>query len=145
MKGDEFLVFAEKLVARLLVSPHLDPAAARSAISRGYYGAYHISFAFLGELGFATGDRHPSVWRHLQAANATNAKLAGDKLCSLYESRRRADYKIDDHRWSELAFAKQCVEEAREIQQLIANCATSSKQVQQEIAASLARQGGRLL
>lgn len=44
IKGEQFLEVAGKLAAR----PTASEAEQRSAISRAYYGAFHLARAFLG-------------------------------------------------------------------------------------------------
>ena len=48
MDGTEFIALAGKLVA----VPAADEATYRTAISRAYYGAFHVARSFLVELGF---------------------------------------------------------------------------------------------
>jgi hypothetical protein len=55
MTGDDFLALAGKLLAN---SPNPSEAVCRTAISRAYYGAFHLGRAFLKELGVKFGRDH---------------------------------------------------------------------------------------
>ncbi len=54
MKPVEFIRFAEKLA----IQPAVVPAVLRSAASRAYYGAFHLTHEFLVSLGFQPGAKH---------------------------------------------------------------------------------------
>jgi uncharacterized protein (UPF0332 family) len=47
MTGLDFIALAGKLAA----SPNADGATVRTAVSRAYYGAFHLTKAFLRDLG----------------------------------------------------------------------------------------------
>jgi hypothetical protein len=100
---------------------------------------------FLSNSGFRVGARHDAVWKHLEVSGDATAALAGQKLNSLYQERRWADYDLRDVRWGELTHAKRCVEEANEIQVLLASCATSQDSIRSGIERFLARHGGRMV
>lgn len=56
------------LAGRLAASAAADEAAGRSAVSRAYYGAFHLAVAFLGDLGIvfpANTYAHAVVQRYL--------------------------------------------------------------------------------
>lgn len=48
MNPDDFVSLAGKLAA----NANADEATYRTAVSRAYYGAFHLAAAFLAELGF---------------------------------------------------------------------------------------------
>lgn len=48
MTGDDFIQFAGKIA----VLPSSDAAALRTAVSRAYYGAFHLAKELLRDLGF---------------------------------------------------------------------------------------------
>ena len=73
--GDDFIALA----GRLASSSNADPVALRTAISRAYYGAYHLAYQFLTGLAVAPGEEH-NLHRFL--CNAAN---------------RDADQAIDPH------------------------------------------------
>jgi uncharacterized protein (UPF0332 family) len=138
--GDAFLALA----GRALAARSPDEATCRSAISRAYYGVFHLASEFLSELGFRVGARHDAVWKHLEVSGDATAALAGQKLNSLYQERRRADYDLRIIRWGELLHAKRCVEEANEIQFLLLACAAAEESIRAGIEAFLARHGGKM-
>lgn len=72
-------------------------AAWRSAVSRGYYAAFHVTREWFEQLGFSVprGERaHAYLWRRL--SNAGNARLekAGRQLNSPRGQRNKADYDL---------------------------------------------------
>jgi uncharacterized protein (UPF0332 family) len=138
--GDAFLALA----GRTLAARSPDEATCRSAISRAYYGVFHLASEFLNELSFRVGARHDAVWKHLEVSGNATAALVGQKLNSLYQERRRADYDLRVVRWGELTHAKRCVEEANEIQILLLECATSKDAICAGINQFLSRHGGRM-
>jgi uncharacterized protein (UPF0332 family) len=88
--GELFLEYAKKLAARGTTIE----AEQRSAISRAYYGAYHVARALLQELGIDRAD-HQVIKNCLCNSGNAQAKFAGDRLSDLGAARRRADYEID--------------------------------------------------
>ena len=88
--GELFLEYAKKLAARGTSTE----AEQRSAISRAYYGAYHVARAFLKDLGIDRTD-HQDVKNCLCYSGNAEAKFAGECLGDLGTARRRADYEID--------------------------------------------------
>lgn len=88
--GELFLEYAKKLAAR---GPATE-AEQRTAISRAYYGAYHVARAFLKQLGVDRAD-HQVVKNCLCCCGNSQAEFAGDRLSDLGTARRRADYEID--------------------------------------------------
>ena len=82
----DFVDLAEKLAAK----PN-DEAAARTAISRAYYAAFHTGRDYLVRAGISL-DRSCSAHRQVQDALRTkNAEIAQD-LELLHFWRKRADY-----------------------------------------------------
>jgi uncharacterized protein (UPF0332 family) len=70
----------------------------RSAISRAYYGAFHVARKTLRDLGFTVpqGDRsHAYLWMRLSNCGDVNVRRAGSDLNRLRGERNRADYDID--------------------------------------------------
>ena len=91
MKGADFLSYAGKIVAL-----HREEAAARSAISRAYYGAFHTTIELLLELQIAIDFNHGHVWQDLQNSNDATAQEIGRRLQELHANRVTADYRIRD-------------------------------------------------
>lgn len=81
-------------LAQFLVRQN-DEASWRSAISRGYYAAFHVARDFLRDLGFVVPraeTAHAFLW--LRLSNAENAGVvgAGRTLNDLRSARNHADY-----------------------------------------------------
>jgi hypothetical protein len=89
MKPDAFLVQAGRLAAQA----RTDPANARTAASRAYYGAYHLVRLFLMEMNFPVGKDH-DLHKPLLATRHAIGIDAARYLSRLYDFRRRADYEL---------------------------------------------------
>jgi uncharacterized protein (UPF0332 family) len=111
MDGNDFIALAGKLVA-----PHAaDEAACRTAISRAYYGAFHIARSFLVEVGFApvaNANVHGFVQHFLHGSGHADARRAASLLSHLQAARNRADYRLDDSRFGSRDEAMLLVERA---------------------------------
>ena len=119
MNGDAFISLAGKLATAA------DPAALRSAVSRAYYGAFHMAEAFLAEIDRPVprnANAHVLVARTLQRSGQPDAIRAGSLLGDLHSDRIKADYRLDDLRVETTAFARLSVETAHEIQVALAQC-----------------------
>jgi uncharacterized protein (UPF0332 family) len=114
MKGDEFIRFAGLIVARFST----DEAGLRTAISRAYYGAYHLAIALLNRVCSARLD-HGSVRRLLLESGIQAAVHAGRQLGDLQSDRIKADYRLDASMTH--SFARMSVERSLEIQKLLAS------------------------
>lgn len=131
MTGDALLALAGKLVATY---PG-DEAACRAAISRCYYGAFHLANALLQELGFTdVGHDHGRVAQHLAESNHSEATEAGQMLSARYSFRRRADYDLSNARYGQANLARQCVERAHRVKALLDRC--NSAEVKQQLVES---------
>jgi hypothetical protein len=124
MTGDDFIKLAGELYAR---SASPGEAACRTIVGRAYYGAYHLTLAFLADLGLPLTSDHKMPVRWLIGSGNQVAKKVGRLLEDLYESRRRADYKLDDLRvtreFQELRFVKTHIEMAADVKSLLATAA----------------------
>jgi uncharacterized protein (UPF0332 family) len=72
-------------------------AAWRSAISRGYYAAFHVARGLLEGLGFTVprGDRaHGHLWLRLSNCGDPQVERAGAELNVLRGNRNQADYDL---------------------------------------------------
>jgi len=112
MNGVEFIRFAGLLVARF----PSDEAALRTAVSRAYYGAYHLAIELLSHVCSERLD-HGSVRRLLMESDAAAARQAGRQLGDLQSDRIKADYRLDVS--VTVAFARFNVERSAEIQRLL--------------------------
>lgn len=115
MKPVEFITLAGTL------SVQADKARIRTAISRAYYGAFHLVTEFLVGLGFSTGKDH-DFHKPLLASKHPLAMDAARILADLYDDRRRADYRLADSDIEEQLRAMRCVELARRIESLLLQC-----------------------
>jgi hypothetical protein len=140
MTGDAFVEYAEQALA----GPKPSEAACRTAVSRAYYGVFHIASKLLRDAGVQIGDRHITVWNCLQASKYPAAVEARYSLSDLSQERVRADYRIDDASWGQLAFAQECVVEAQEIAKLLTQCQSAMTEIRQGIEAYRRQHGGRL-
>lgn len=73
-------------------------AAARAAISRAYYGAYHITWSYVLEKKYPIirDNKHATVWNELMKWKYSNAErevgVSGSRLMGY---RKKADYNDD--------------------------------------------------
>ena len=119
MTGDDFIHLAGKLATSV------DEAALRSAVSRAYYGAFHLALQFLEDIERRiprNAQAHVQATRTLQNSAHPDAYRAGSLLGDLHTERIKADYRLDDKRVGTSAFARTCVETAHEIGTALANC-----------------------
>ena len=114
MDGNGFIALAGKLA----VAPAADEATYRTAVSRAYYGAFHVARSFLEELGFQpvrNANVHGFVAQYLIASQQTDARVAAVELGDLQAARNRADYDLKNVRAASRDFAMTCVEQAHRI------------------------------
>jgi hypothetical protein len=140
MTGDAFLAYAAEIVA----TSNPGEAACRTAISRAYYGVFHIATDFLCSIDPKVGDRHDRIWKYLQISGHPSAIEAGKHLSSLYQERQRADYRLDNERWGQHPHAKKCVERAKSVSELLTTCEPAKDVITAGIQAYLQKLGGRL-
>jgi uncharacterized protein (UPF0332 family) len=114
---EQLVAFAGKLVA----SHSHTTAALRAAISRAYYGAYHLTGDLLVEMGFSRGRQH-NYHHDLLNSGQAEARLAGQLLENLRTSRNLADYELGNPRAEQLRYAQSCVEDAEKVQSLLSDC-----------------------
>ncbi len=121
MTGDDFIALADKL------GSNQDEASLRSAVSRAYYGAFHLAREFLEAIRRPVPrnvNAHVEVARQLQRSGQRDAYRAGSLLGDLHSKRIKADYRLDDQRVGTIPFTELCIETAREIQSAIKACHT---------------------
>ena len=119
MNGDDFIQLAGKLAT------HSEPAALRSAVSRAYYGAFHLAGEFLAEIDRPVprnANAHVLLARTLQSLGHPDARGAGSLSGDLHSDRIKADYRLDDLRVETTAFARVSVETAHEIRSALDQC-----------------------
>jgi uncharacterized protein (UPF0332 family) len=113
--GDHFIALAGKLAAGS--SP--DAATCRTAVSRSYYGAFHLAKAFLVSLGVPISRSHGEVLHVLQEAGVARAREAGGHLSNLQSLRIKADYELASPAAETASAARRSVELAANIQSII--------------------------
>ncbi len=111
MKGEEFIALA----GRLALAAKAGPADYRSAVSRAYYGAYHVAVEFLKASGSNPPRSHGEVQRMLARLGRANTTTAAHFLSDLQSRRVRADYLLDFAATETAAYASHSVEMARDI------------------------------
>ena len=107
------------------MSARPSPASLRSAISRAYYGAFHLSRNMLAEMGFRCHVReneHLFVHRHFANCRQAQALEVGGLLANLHENRKKADYDLDDARAETQGLAILCVERADRLRDRLKAC-----------------------
>jgi hypothetical protein len=85
MDATEFVVLSGKLVA-------LGKAGARSAVSRAYYGVFHLAQTILNDIAgetLASGKAHNLVPIFIKSANHSHASAAANLLSDLHAERSR--------------------------------------------------------
>lgn len=107
---DAFLDLADELARR-----RGDAGAARSAVSRAYYAAFHEAAGYVARRGWRltlTGDDHRLVWEWFSRPDVDQSvRWIGNAGRRLRQARRRADYdprpipglSTDAERWAALA------------------------------------------
>ena len=123
MTGDDLIALAGSLAA----STGLGGAEARyrSAVSRAYYGAYHLAVALLAECGASirtSAYGHNDVYVCLWESGYDPARQAARHLSQLRTERNRADYRLDDYRFRVPANAMQAVEMAYDVKRCLEAC-----------------------
>lgn len=124
MKPAEFIVFAGRVVS-------LGPAGARSAISRAYYGAFHVALEVLRELvgeGPGGPKAHVLVPQFLASSHDQDAMLASSLLSDLLGARIRADYRLSNSSVERMILAMDKVESARAVESKLASFAERCRQ-----------------
>jgi len=101
MDARGFLPLAEVLVkdvsGRTLLTPGLDAAASRTAISRAYYAAFHVAHEFLDRIKVVVGQSpqtHVTVQHALNNSGDATLAAASSQLRTLYTERLAADYDL---------------------------------------------------
>src|SRR5438045_2836714 len=96
MTGDDLIALAAHLVANSAFGNA--EARFRSAVSRAYYGAFHLAVSFLKEVAgirvLENHTGHDQVCRLLRSTGNTQAIEAAASLAELRTTRNRADYKL---------------------------------------------------
>lgn len=93
MNGSDFIT-----VASGIASNNACPAGYRSAVSRSYYGCFHLAKATLNGFGWycpkGNNNEHQWVQRHFLNCATTDFMALGKALENLHGSRKQADYDL---------------------------------------------------
>lgn len=131
MTGHEFIALAGKLATAS------GEATLRTAVSRAYYGAFHVVLAFLKELDCPiTNDHKAPAWLLVESGNL-NAEQAGQLLNDLQKARVWADYKLNDAQFVANDFVRDQVEAAHLVCSQLDKC--NDVKVRAEMKAEIAR------
>ena len=120
MTGNDFITLAGWIVAS-----GADAARCRTAISRAYYGAFHLALDFIEDIGgtvHRNASAHIQVQRLLKASGQPPAQEAGALLEDLHGDRIKADYRFRNTTVESHAFAKYRVEMAARIRSALTVC-----------------------
>ena len=118
----EFLDLANAIAAN-------GAAGARSAVSRAYYGVFHLAIAVLGELDCPLeGSRsHGLVVNLLRSVDSSDAREAANMLGDLQGHRVKADYRLQIPAASTQANALLCIKRGLEIKAYLLKVRESCK------------------
>lgn len=120
MTGDEFIEIAGKIAAT-----GRNAASIRTAISRAYYGAFHLAKAFLDVIGVQppkNANTHAFVRMRFMNCGQENGELVGLLLRDLYADRLAADYDLLNKKVESIGCARTRVEIASQIQSALSAC-----------------------
>lgn len=120
--GDDYIGLALRLAAKKSAGE----ASYRSAVSRAYYGAFHLAISFLSGLGFNVpkgASAHGWVPQALIGSDQQDAAEAGRLLQDLHAERIVADYRWERRATGTQLDAKTSVETASSIRKLLRACA----------------------
>jgi hypothetical protein len=118
--GNSFIDLAGKLAA----STTCDEIMCRTAVSRAYYGTFHLALDFLKELQVTiprNASAHVVAQRYLVSSGNSDAVKAGRIIADLHSDRIRADYRLDDSRFN-IDFARMRVAMAHNVRSTLDAC-----------------------
>ncbi len=133
MNGTDFVDFAGKIAAT-----YSDAASCRSAISRAYYGAFHLAKLFLDGSGIRpprNANAHVFIQHRLANCGYSQAVEAGSFLADLYADRINADYNLHKTQVENIQYARTCVVTAIRIRDALEACDTD--QVREQIKSGI--------
>jgi uncharacterized protein (UPF0332 family) len=116
MKPNEFLTLAIKL------SSDGSEAAQRSAVSRGYYGAFHQAMELVESCGIqlpTTAEAHKKILFCLSQSDDVELTVAGRKLGTLREARNQADYDLKSNAFAKKGFASLQLKEVQSVVDIV--------------------------
>jgi len=123
MTGNDLIHLAGHLIANTALGDA--EARHRSAVSRAYYGAFHLASAFLADCGtriLSNHTGHVQAARILQANGHPDVVEASRLLDDLRTARNEADDNLQKKRLASRASAQADVEMAAELQICLERC-----------------------
>ncbi len=117
MKAADYIQFAGKIA-----TTYSEAASCRSAISRTYYGAFHLAKSFLDRVDSRpprNASTHAFVHQRLSNCGHSEAALAGLLLADLYADRLDADYDLGKKQVESVSYARTGVVTAQRIQSML--------------------------
>jgi uncharacterized protein (UPF0332 family) len=134
MRPDDFIAAAGKLAA----IAQGNEALLRSAVSRAYYGVFHLTLELLGAASIdlpRNASAHVRCRRLLAACGQPLANDIAEVLADLHADRIRADYRLTDNRYRAFARVQSSIERANDAAGWIAEC--TQEPIRSEIASEL--------
>lgn len=136
MTGDDLIALAGNLAVNTAIGS--SEARFRSAVSRAYYGAFHLARAFLADVGVQVrrnAEGHTEIYRLFCKVGLPGALKVATLLSSLRSARIRADYDLAYAGFAEPEVAIRSVERAHEIRSIL--MASRVESIQSEFQARL--------
>lgn len=134
MTGDGFIRLAGKLVAQSGLGD--DDSRFRSAVSRAYYGAFHLATSQLASWQFVVRKNacgHQETYNLLWGSGQPDARRVASLLDDLRTERIKADYRLDDLRFQTSQMAVMCVEMAETLKRALEKCRDQEEAIQEGI------------
>jgi uncharacterized protein (UPF0332 family) len=91
----------------MALARNANSASYRTAVSRAYYGAFHLARAMLDEIGYrcqVRDNEHLFAQRHFANCQQHEAREVGGSLANLHESRKEADYDFNKPRTAAISY-----------------------------------------
>jgi uncharacterized protein (UPF0332 family) len=121
MTPSDFYAFAANLAVR-----SSGPAGFRSSTSRAYYAAYHATKQLVeASIGIRCnfgGSEHAGLQRYFLNCEVEEGVELGQMLQNLHQSRREADYELNNLKCETQVQAKFCLERANAIMSRVEEC-----------------------
>jgi uncharacterized protein (UPF0332 family) len=123
MNGEDFITLAGRLVA----SSNADEATIRTAVSRSYYGAFHVVKRFFDAIEIRVSHDHGEFQRCLIQSGHSQSVLAGRYLNDLHSYRVKADYDLRNTEVAKASQARECVELAADMCAIFARLTSADR------------------
>lgn len=140
MTGDGFIRLAGKLVA--VTGLGEDESRLRTAVSRAYYGAFHLTTALLTAWQFELKRNaygHQEAYNMLWRSGHAEAQKVASLLDDLRTERIKADYRLDDSRFWTPETAIMCVEMAETLRIALDTCRSDEESIRDAIRQGLSQ------